>query len=162
MRALGFAVAVGALVVTTVSANAQVSNLGWGKNKGNGDQQSSGYEQVRKGEEKRFPLGAAWIAVSFNGKPYSGRERPAFTLDEQFRVQGFGGCNSFSATAFPLREQGIAVGPLAMTRRECEKSALANETAFLTALRTSAKWDTNVGSLVIKGPNGEIKFERSL
>lgn len=162
MRALGFMAVAGALVATTVSANAQASNLGWGKNRGNGDQQSSGYEQVKKGEEKRFPLGSAWIAVSLNGKPYGGSERPAFTLDEQFRVQGFGGCNSFSATAFPLREQGIAVGPLAMTRRECDKAAQANEMAFLTALRTSAKWDTKVGSLVIKGPNGEIKFERSL
>ena len=113
-------------------------------------------------EEKRFPLGSSWIAVSMNGKQVAGTERPGFTLDEQFRVRGFGGCNSFSATAFPLKEQGIAVGPLAVTKRSCDKNVMASEQAFLTALRTTAKWDTVVGSLVMKGPNGEMKFERSL
>lgn len=130
--------------------------------------QSSGGEQGSQGarvpqkEEKKFPLGMSWIAVSMNGKSFSGTERPSLTLDEQFRVRGFGGCNSFSATAFPLREQGIAVGPLALTKRGCDKAVMAAEQSFLTALRTAAKWDTVVGSLVIKGPNGELKFERSL
>ena len=49
-----------------------------------------------------------------------------------------------------------------MTRRSCDKGVMASEMAFFTALRTSAKWDTQVGSLVIRGPNGELKFERSL
>ena len=132
------------------------------RKRGNEDQQSTGYEKLKKAEEKRFPLGASWIAVSMNGKSFSGAERPAFTLDDQFRVRGFGGCNSFSATAFPLREQGIAVGPLAITRNSCDKDRMATEQAFLMALRTSAKWDTQIGSLIIKGPNGELKFERSL
>ena len=132
------------------------------RTKGNEDQQSTGYEKLKKAEEKRFPLGASWIAVSMNGKSFTGAERPAFTLDDQFRVRGFGGCNSFSATAFPLRQQGIAVGPLAITHNNCDKDRMAVEQAFLTALRTSAKWDTQIGSLIIKGPNGELKFERSL
>jgi heat shock protein HslJ len=132
------------------------------RSRGNQEQQQQGYEQLKKREEKRFPLGVAWIAVSVNGKPLSGVERPAFQIDEQFRVRGFGGCNSFSTTAFPLREQGIAVGPLALTKRSCDKGVMASEMSFLTALRTSAKWDTQVGSLVIRGPNGELKFERSL
>ena len=87
---------------------------------------------------------------------------PTFTLDQQYRAKGFGGCNTFSATAYPLREQGLAVGPVAMTKRACEKGQSAAEMQYLTALRTAAKWDTVVGSLVIKGPNGELKFERSL
>ncbi len=157
MRSLGIVIVVAA-VSTGTAAGAQISK----RNRGNSDQQAPGYEQIKKAEEKRFPLGASWIAVSFNGKTYSGTERPAFTLDEQFRVRGFGGCNSFSTSAFPLREQGIAVGPLALTRKSCDKERMAAETAFLTALRTSAKWDTQIGSLVIKGPNGELKFERSL
>ena len=165
MRGLTIMVAVAMAGVAT-DALAQASNLGWGagarRNKGNADQQSSGYEQIKKTEDKRFPLGMSWIAVSMNGKPISGTERPGFTLDEQFRVQGFGGCNSFQTTAFPLREQGIAVGPLALTKRACDKAVMAAEMSFLTALRTSAKWDTQIGTLVIKGPNGELKFERSL
>ncbi len=157
MRTLAIVTLIGSVALAT-GADAQV---GRGK-RGNPDQPTPGYEQIRKPEEKRFPLGAAWIAVSLNGKSYAGTERPAFTLDDQFRVQGFGGCNSFSATAFPLREQGIAMGPLALTRRSCDKGLMDQEMAFFTALRTSAKWDTQIGSLVIKGPNGELKFERSL
>lgn len=160
MRASGYIVVVGALFATSAAFG---QGMGWSqRKKGNEDQQSSGYEQVKKGEEKKFPLGASWIATSMNGKAFTGSERPGFTLDEQFRVQGFGGCNSFSATAFPLRQQGIAVGPLALTRRSCEKAQMDAETAFLSALRTSSKWETQTGSLIIKGPNGELKFERSL
>lgn len=130
--------------------------------RGNQDQQQTGYVKPPTKEEKRFPLGSSWVVVSLNGKAYAGRERPSFAMDDQFRVRGFGGCNSFSATAFPLREQGIAVGPLAMTKRSCDKPLMDSEQVFLTALRTSAKWDTVVGSLVIKGPNGELKLERAL
>lgn len=157
MRSLGWTVCfVGALAAST-AADAQTR----GK-RGNQDQQSSGFVAPVRKEEKRFPLGQSWIAVSLNNKSLGGTERPAFTLDDQFRVRGFAGCNSFSATAFPLKEQGLAVGPLAMTKRNCEPAVMATEQAFLTALRNSAKWDTVIGSLVIKGPNGELKFERSL
>lgn len=152
MRSLAI-LAVGAAVAFAGAAQAQ------GQTKGDPD---AGYAEIRKEREKRFPIGQSWIAISLNGKTFSGVERPGFTLDEQFRVRGFGGCNTFSATAFPLREQGIAVGPLALTRRNCPKEVMAAELAFLTALRTSAKWDTQIGSLIIKGPNGELKFERSL
>lgn len=160
MRSVGFvAILVGLSVLGVTGANAQGA-----LRRGNQDpQQSKGYTPVpTKKEEKRFPLGSSWIAVSLNGKPFGGTERPAFSMDEQFRVRGFGGCNSFSATAFPLKEQGIAVGPLALTKRSCDQASMASEQAFLAALRTSAKWDTVTGTLLIKGPSGEIRFERSL
>lgn len=111
--------------------------------------------------EKQFPLGSSWVAVSVNGKRFGG-ERPAFLVDKQFRARGFGGCNNFSATAYPLREQGIAVGPLALTKKQCDKAVMELERAFFVALRTSQKWDSDVGSLVLKSPAGEIRFERSI
>lgn len=159
MRKIGWAAIAVAMLAGATAASAQ--GLTKGGRGGGSEQKAEGPKPGQK-EEKRFPLGTSWIAVSFNGKSFSGTERPAFTLDEQFRARGFGGCNSFSATAFPLKEQGIAVGPLALTRRSCDKTVMATEQAFLTALRTAAKWDTVIGSLVVKGPNGEIKFERSL
>src|SRR3954465_3583626 len=61
-------------------------------------------------QEKRFPLGAAWIAVSLNGKPFTGGERPSFMVSDQYRATGFGGCNAFSATAFPLRHPHTPAG----------------------------------------------------
>ena len=62
-------------------------------------------------QDKIFPLGSSWVAVSLNGKAFGG-ERPTFSLDDQLRARGFGGCNNYSATTYPLREQGMAVGPV--------------------------------------------------
>ena len=161
MRSIGYTLAALSVLVATGAA-AQTPGFGIGRRTNQEQQNQGGGKLPSAKEEKRFPLGNAWIAVSLNGKAYSGSERPTFALDDQFRLRGFGGCNTFSATAYPLREQGIAVGPLAMTKRACDKAVMANETAFLTALRGSAKWETVVGSLIIKGPTGELKFERSL
>jgi heat shock protein HslJ len=160
MRSVRLALVIGALAAASTVASTALAQMRRGR--GNADQQQKGDIKPLPKEEKRFPLGQSWIAVSLNGKPFTGAERPAFALDEQFRARGFGGCNTFSATAFPLREQGLAVGPLALTKRACDGGVMASEKAFLTALRTAAKWDTTTGSLIIKGPNGEIRFERAL
>jgi heat shock protein HslJ len=113
-------------------------------------------------QEKPFPVGATWIAVSLNGKPFSG-DRPSFTLNQQYRATGFGGCNNYSATAYPLREQTFAVGPFALTRKECSKEAMAVEQSFLVALRTSAKWEQQGSALIIKTQSGgELRFEKAL
>jgi heat shock protein HslJ len=111
---------------------------------------------------KVFPLGSSWLAVSLNGKPFGSAERPSFSLDGQLRARGFGGCNTYAATAYPLREQGLAVGPLALTKRSCDKGIMAAEQAFFVALRTSAKWDIQGSTLIIKSQNGELRFERAL
>jgi heat shock protein HslJ len=111
--------------------------------------------------EKQFPLGASWSAISVNGKSISG-DRPSLVVDEQLRAKGFAGCNTFSATAYPLREQGFVVGPVAVTRKACDGATSANERAFLVALRGSRKWDLVNGQMVIQGVAGELRFERAL
>jgi heat shock protein HslJ len=112
-------------------------------------------------QDKQFPLGATWTAVSINGRPLSG-ERPSLVVDDQLRAKGFGGCNTYSATAYPLREQGFAVGPVAVTRKACEQGVMAQERGYLTALRGARKWDVVEGRLVVTGVAGEIRFERAL
>jgi heat shock protein HslJ len=130
------------------------------------DQENKGVDDSTpppsKKDDKQFPLGNAYVAVSLNGKPFTGAEKPGFTLDKQFRVRGFGGCNAYTAVAYPLKQQGIAVGPITFTKRSCAKELMDAETAFLTALRTAQKWDLVSGRLVFKGPNGEIVFDRSI
>lgn len=111
--------------------------------------------------EKQFPLGAAWSLVSLSGKAVAG-ERPTLVVDEQLRAKGFAGCNTFSATAYPLREQGFVVGPVAVTRKACEGAVNASERAFLVALRGARKWDLVNGQMVIQGVAGELRFERAL
>jgi len=112
-------------------------------------------------QDKIFPLGASWIAVSLNGRPFTG-DRPSFTLNQQFRATGFGGCNTFSATAYPLREQTLAVGPFALTKKQCPGNVMATEQAFLVALRSSQKWDQKGSTLITQTGNGELRFERAL
>lgn len=154
MRTLRFAALVAALALATTAAQAQ-NQFGYGRKK----------EEAPKGpapkQEKQFPFEASWTIRSLNGKTFSG-ERPTFILDKQYRMKGFGGCNTFSATAYALREQRFAVGPLALTKRACDKSVMASEQAFFVALRTAAQWDLAGADLVIKGQHGELRFERSL
>lgn len=123
------------------------------------DQLSNPVPQART--EKIFPVGTSWTAISVGGKPVSG-ERPSLVIDDQLRAKGFAGCNTFSATAFPLREQGLAVGPVAVTRKACDGGAGASERAFLVAFRGARRWDVVNGQLVIQGVAGEIRFERAI
>ncbi len=111
--------------------------------------------------QKTFPLGVQWLAVSLNGKSL-GPDKPAFLLDQQFRARGFAGCNSFSATAYAVAGQRFAMGPVAVTRKTCDKALMDQEKAFLIALRTAQVWETKDGFLFIKGQGGELKFERTL
>jgi heat shock protein HslJ len=112
---------------------------------------------------KKFPFDIQWIAVSLNNKPFPGEraDRPTLALDETLRVRGFGACNTYSATAYPLQQQRFAVGPIALTKRECSKEVMAVEKLFLVALRTAQQWDTEEGKLVIVGQSGQLVFERT-
>lgn len=111
-------------------------------------------------QDKQFPVGAIWIITSLNGKAPVG-ERPSLMVDDNFRARGFAGCNAFSATAYPLRGQGIAVGPIASTKKACDKAVMDQERQFLGALRTARNWDIVDGGFVVSGPGGEMRFERS-
>ena len=111
--------------------------------------------------DKIFPLGATWIGVSLNGRPFTG-DRPSFTIDQRLRATGFGGCRTFATTAIPMREQGLAVGPFHLTKKSCAKEVMDREEAFLVALRTAAKWDLQGSTLIVHTQNGELRFERAL
>jgi heat shock protein HslJ len=125
-------------------------------------QQPGQKPSVLQPQEKQFPVPSNWTVISLNGKPFNGRDRPTFSLDQQFRAKGFGGCNTYSATSYPLREQRLAVGPLALTKKQCEKDVMESERAFLVALRTSMQWDFDGLTLVVKTQSGELRFERSI
>lgn len=111
--------------------------------------------------EEQFPLGVAYVAVALNGREFQG-ERPAIILDTNFSLRGFAGCNNYSAIAYPQPEQGIAVGPFALTNRECDRTTMAAERSFLTALRAAQRWRIEGNVMTISGPGGELRLERSL
>lgn len=117
--------------------------------------------QVPQRQRKEFPLGASWTLADQNGKPFGG-DRPSFVLDDQYRVRGFSGCNTFSAVAYPLREQRFGVGPIALTRKACDKAIMDSERAFLIAFRKSQQWEVESGSLLLKSEAGTLRFERGI
>lgn len=118
-------------------------------------------QKVPSASQKQFPLSKQWTLVSLNGKPVTDN-RPTLMIDEALRARGFGGCNTFSATAYPLAQQRFAVGPIALTRRSCEKDIMERERVYLVLLRTAAVWDVKDGQLLITGNNGQLKFDRAL
>jgi heat shock protein HslJ len=127
-----------------------------------GDPQKDAPKGERPPEARKvFPSKVSWVAMSLNGRPFAA-ERPTFVLDEQLRVRGFGGCNTFSAVAYPLSQQRFAVGPFALTKKACDKAVMDQERNFLIALRTSVQWDVQGPELVIRTQNGELRFQRSL
>ncbi|WP_375463270.1 META domain-containing protein [uncultured Methylobacterium sp.] len=157
--------AAGALGLSATEAPAQspsMSGFGKGARRPGGEEKKEQYIPSAKASEKIFPLDSTWTAVSINGKPFGGSDRPSFIIDKQYRARGYGGCNTFAATAFPLKEQHLAVGPLALTKKACEKGLAATEQAYFVALRTAAQWDMVGSQLVLKSPNGELKFDRAL
>jgi heat shock protein HslJ len=155
MRALGIVTMLLAAVAAT-AADAQSRRRG-----GDDPQKKPQSEAPPQPQQKIFPTKVSWVAISLNGRPFTG-ERPTFVVDEQFSIRGFGGCNTFRAVAYPLREQRFVVGPFALTKKTCDKATMDQERNFLIALRTSVQWDTVAGALVIKSQNGELKFDRVL
>lgn len=121
----------------------------------------TGEGKVAPKQEKQFPLGQTWTAVSLNGKSFGGT-RPSLQVDENLRGTGYAGCNTFSATTYPLRQQNFATGPVAVTRRTCDAGASAVERSFLVALRGARTWDVLEGRLIISGAGGALVFERGI
>lgn len=158
-RMIALLVAVGMSLFAASAARAQQSDPSMMR----GEEPGRSRQSVPQQREKQFPVGVSWAVIDLNGKAYPiDRNRPYFTLDSQYQLRGFGGCNTFSATAYPLRSQGFAVSPFAVTRKSCGAALDAAERAFLLALRMSQKWDVIKGQLVLQGPAGTVRADRSL
>ncbi|MBV9752353.1 MAG: META domain-containing protein [Hyphomicrobiales bacterium] len=119
---------------------------------------------VQIGKEKLFPVNTNWVADSLDGKQlWSGADRPSIYVDKQLRLKGYDGCNMFSVTAYPLKQQKIVVGPLAVGTQACDKTVVATERSFLNAVRGAKEWDMEgANTLIVKGLGGTVRFERGL
>lgn len=113
-------------------------------------------------QQKNFPLDQTWQLKELNGKPVSADLDVSLKIDSALRGSGFTGCNSWSATMYPVKDQHLAVGPYALTKKQCDKETMAVEFGFLTGLLAQPSWDLVNGELVIKGPRGEMRLARSL
>ena len=75
-------------------------------------------------EEKTFPKDSNWTLRSLNGKPVPAGMEATMRIDNQFRGAGFAGCNTWSATMWPVRGQRFAVGGVAVTKKACPQPAM--------------------------------------
>ena len=113
-------------------------------------------------QQKNFPLDQTWQLRELNGKPVSSDLDVSLKIDGAYRGSGFTGCNSWSATLYPIKDQHLLIGPWALTKKQCDKDTIAIEVSFLTGLQCQPTWDLVNGELVIKGPRGEMRLARSL
>src|SRR5208282_4206170 len=112
--------------------------------------------------QKNFPLDQTWSLRELNGKPVPSGVDVSLKIDGTLRGSGYTGCNSWSATMYPVKDQHLAVGPYALTKKQCGKDIMALEMGFLSGLLGSPEWDLVNGDLVIKGPRGTMRLARSL
>ena len=112
--------------------------------------------------QKNFPLDQTWSLRELNGKPVPEGLDASLKIDGTLRGSGFTGCNSWSATLYPVKDQHLAVGPFALTKKQCPKDVMAIEFGFLSGLLGNPTWDLVNGDLVIKGPRGSMRLVRSL
>ena len=154
-----------AILVTLLSLGAATAASAQQKPMGQADPNSRAQPepqgQVPQRQRKEFPLGASWTLTDQNGRA-SGGDRPSFVLDDQYRVRGFLGCNTFSAVAYPLREQRFGVGPIALTKKACDKGVMDSERAFLVAFRKSQRWEVESGALILTSEGGKLRFDRGI
>lgn len=120
---------------------------------------------VRTGPaEQQFPFGATWILSEIGGKSVSG-DAPSFSLDDKLRAVGFGGCNTFSMALYPIREQKLAAGAIAVTRKSCGKDLDETEHNMLVTLHSLPKWHLEPnGDLTVVAANSTtpLRFKRGL
>jgi len=113
-------------------------------------------------QQKNFPLDQTWSLKEINGKPIPAGVDASLKIDGNLRGSGYTGCNSWSATLYPVKDQHLLVGPYALTKKQCPKDVMAVEFGFLSALTGSPTWDLVNGDLVIRGPRGAMRLARSL
>lgn len=112
--------------------------------------------------QKNFPLDQTWSLKELNGKPVPSGVDASLKIDSNLRGSGFTGCNSWSATLYPVKDQHLLVGPFALTKKQCPKDLMQLEIGFLSTLIGNPTWDLVNGDLVIKGPRGAARLARSL
>lgn len=112
--------------------------------------------------EQQFPFGSTWLLDNFNGKPATG-DVPSFRLNDKLRATGFGGCNSFSMALYPIKDQKLAAGSIATTKRTCGKDIDDLERNVLVGLHSLPTWHLEPnGDLTVKGNTGTMLFRRGL
>lgn len=108
-----------------------------------------------------FPYGRTFVAVTYKDQAFKD-DRPTFRLSSQNRGTGWSACNNWSATVIARPDQRMVVGPVAVTKRQCDARLMHNEQVFLFVMRTAQTWSFDGKTLTMTGPYGPVTFEPSV
>ena len=151
--------ALAALAAALVASGGAQAREGRGKNQAADPKKAA---EERYTTEKTYPTNTTWALRSVNGKPVPADYEVTFKIDENFRGSGFGGCNYWSSTIFPQKEQKLLSGPVAVTKKTCEPARMQIERALLIGVHSGPNWDTQGHQLTLKGKGGTLVFDRAL
>lgn len=112
--------------------------------------------------EKTFPPNVTFEAIEIDGKPVPKGIEATLMVDGAFRGQGMSGCNNWSATMWPVRDQRLLAGGFSLTRRACPPASMAFERNFLSILASRPTWDLIGDDLIVKSPRGSLRLRRGL
>lgn len=110
--------------------------------------------------EPQFPTKMNWTLAEINGK--SPPAEATLVIDEALRGSGASGCNTWSASLYPVRGRRLAMGPVAQTRKTCAADLMQFERTYLTILHSGPTWEQTGSRLTIKGQAGTLVFNRGL
>ena len=132
------------------------------KKKGQSQEQGEGGEKKddKFAYESPFPTKANWQLTSINGK--NPPADASLLIDENLRGSGSSGCNTWSATLYPVKGHRLAMGPIALTKKTCSPEITGFERAYLSILATGPVWDLKGSTLTVKSKNGELVYNRGL
>ena len=101
-----------------------------------------------------------WKLLSIDGvalDPPTGRKEAHLILRPDYRVTGFGGCNTFNGN-WEQEDERLMIGPLMATRMACPE--IDSERAFLAALDGDVLTTIAGEVLTVSGSNGtELVFQ---
>ncbi len=120
-----------------------------------------------KPEAQPALTGAAWQVMSYNnGKQavvsvLAGTEITAL-FGEDGSLSGTGGCNQYNTT-YKIDGANIAIDPaIATTRMACPPEVMAQESAYLEALKSAATYKTAGNSLELRTADGALAVSFTL
>ena len=150
------------LAVAAVAAASFAAQPALAQKKKKGQEQSEGAEKKddKYAYESPFPTKANWQLTSINGK--NPPAEASLLIDENLRGTGSSGCNTWSATLYPIKGHKLAMGPVAMTKKTCSNDVNGFERAYLTVLRSGPVWDLKGSTLTVKSQYGELVYNRGI
>jgi heat shock protein HslJ len=96
-----------------------------------------------------------WTATIVSGQPVSGTLTTNF--DSSGGVNGFGGCNSYSAS-YTVSGDSLSISGLTAGMKLCDQATSNQEAAFLSSLGSAASFTMEMGLIISDGSGAVLEY----